>query len=299
MQENALGLHSDGSFRFNIPATLVKSKDGKVWIEGIASVEKPDLQGETVILKGMDLSYFVKRGYLNDNHSKDTSAKVGVPTEAKVISEDGTHKLFVKGFMLDTPRAKSIIELAESLEKAGTDRKLGFSVEGKVRERDGKIIKKSWVKDIALTSEPVSVGTYMNICKSLSDRIAQDGYVEEEEPSFDQDEFLDRVVNTITETITKSLEAGFQRPPESGGSALRNESLEGDIKNQDIPQEEAEEADEENIGNPDAQGKKKGKKLTKAQTVELIIGRGHSLKTAERMAEVIFNDAVRRSLVGE
>lgn len=298
MQENPLGLHSDGSFRFNIPATLVKSKDGKVFIEGVASVEKPDLQGETVILKGMDLGYFVKRGFFNDNHSKDTDAKVGIPTEANVVSEDGVHKLMVKGYMLDTPRAKAIIDLAESLEKSGSDRRLGFSVEGKVKERDGKIVKKSFLKDIALTAEPISVGTYMNICKSLSDRIAQDGYVEDEVQSFDQYEFLDRVVNTITETIAKALEAGFQRPPESGGSALRNESLEGDIKNQDIPKEEAEEAEEETIGNPDAQGKKKGKKLTKAQTVELIIGRGHSLKTAERMAEVIFNDAVRRSLVG-
>lgn len=299
-QNDNFGLHTDGSFRFNIPATLKKSKDGKVWIEGVASIEKPDLQGETVILKGMDLSYFTKRGYFNWDHQKTTDSNIGIPTEAKTVIKDGVHQLYVKGYLLDTPRARQVIEMAEALSKSGSDRKLGFSVEGKVKERDGKIIKKSWIRACAITAEPICTDTYMNICKSLSDRIAQEGYIEEDDVTIspDQAKFLERVVQVISETIVKSLEAGYQRPPESGGSALRKESLESDLTNLDMPEEEAEDEEQKNIGNPKAQGDRKGKKLTKAQTVELIIGKGHSRETAEKMAEMIFNDAVRLSIVG-
>ena len=53
-----VGLRENGSFRFHIPATLSKSSDGQIRIEGVASVETPDLVGDTIILKGMDLNYF-------------------------------------------------------------------------------------------------------------------------------------------------------------------------------------------------------------------------------------------------
>ena len=82
--QTPIGFHEDGSFRFHVPLDIKKSDDGKTWIEGVASVEAPDLAGETVILAGMDLSYLLNRGYFNDNHGKTTDAKVGVPTEASV-----------------------------------------------------------------------------------------------------------------------------------------------------------------------------------------------------------------------
>ena len=150
-----VGLHSDGSFRFLIPATFKKSRDGKIEIEGVASIETPDLQGETLLLRGMDLNCFTVRGYFNDNHSRDTEGKVGVPTEARVIRDGSTQKAYVKGYRLDTPRAEGIVRLAEVLQKSGNTRRLGFSIEGKEKERDGRIVSKSRLKDIAFTFEPI------------------------------------------------------------------------------------------------------------------------------------------------
>ncbi len=296
-----VGLHEDGSFRFQIPATFKKSKDGRVEIEGVASVETPDLQGETVLLRGMDLNYFTKRGFFNDNHTKETDGKVGVPTEARVIKDGNTHKLFVKGYMLDTPRAEGIVKLAEALNKSGNARQLGFSIEGKVRERDGRIVSKSWLKDIAITAEPIHPDTYLNIVKSLSAKIVEQGYIDENgiEKSIGADgtEFWTKLGDTVSKSVgaalvelkktlpvQKALEAGIENPPKDGGSALRVESLEGDLKDEDIPLEEAEGV------------KVKKVNLTKSQAAEIIKARGYSQVMAEKMADMLFDDQFRRFL---
>jgi hypothetical protein len=299
-----IGLQQDGSFRFHIPVDLKKSEDGKVWIHGIASLETPDIAGETVIQKGMDLSYFLNRGFFNDNHDKTTGGKIGIPTEAKT-TKDG---LFVKGYLLDTPRAQKIVELAEALDNSGGQRKLGFSIEGKVKQRDGRIIKKSWLKDVAITAEPVHPDTYMNIVKSLSARIEEKGYIDEEgairflKENGEEEVFWAKLGDLVSKSVSKelgqlrkslpklkeiegeetdkALEAGCQRPVKDGGSALRKEQLESDLHNLDIPQEEEEE-------------ETKGKRLTKSQAFELIKSRGYTQPVAERMAALLFDGDIR------
>lgn len=296
-----LGFKEDGSFRFNLPAIFKKSQDGTIQIEGVASVETPDLTGETVIAKGMDLNYLVKRGYFNDNHDRATDAKVGVPTEAKIIKEGGVHKLFVKGYMLDTPRAKGIVELAEALQKSNSSRQLGFSIEGKTRQRDGKLITRSWVKDIAITAEPIHPETYLNIVKSISAQIAENGYIDENGISksigADGTEFWAKLGDIVTGSVArefenlkkslpnhteKSLAAGCDNPPATGGGALRKQSLEDGLTNEDIPQEEAEKA--------------KKKTVTKSQAIELIQARGYSPAIAAKMADLLFSDRMKQLL---
>src|ERR1700744_1636959 len=148
-------IREDESFNFWVPATIEKGSDGKMWVSGIASTEHEDLQGEKIRQEGIDLNYFLARGFFNDDHSKDTGAKVGIPTEAKITKKG----LWVKGFLLDTDRAKSIYELAMALHKAGDQRRLGYSVEGKVLARDSrnpKVITKCWLKDVAITASPIN-----------------------------------------------------------------------------------------------------------------------------------------------
>jgi len=301
MSDSALGLKEDGSFRFHIPFDLKKSRDGRIEIEGIASIQSPDISGETVIQKGMDLSYFLKRGFFNDNHAKDSGGKVGVPTYAEHTAK-GLH---VKGYLLDTQRAQDIVELAAALQKSGGDRQLGFSVEGRVNERAGKIINKSWIKDIAITAEPVHPDTYMNICKSLSARIEKDGFADE--PNTTTQEALVKLEDSLTKSVTdalkelkktlpingeeteKSLEAGHQSPPASGGSALRKESLERDLKNQDIPQGEEEDDEEIDSGIVPEDVKKR---LNKSQAIEIVKERGYSDAAAKKMVDLLFDKTV-------
>lgn len=160
-------VQKDDTFRFHIPASFTKGDDGKMWISGIASTEHEDLQGEKIKQDGLELSYFLKRGFFNDDHAKETGAKVGIPTEA-VITKKG---LWVKGYLLETGRAKSIFELATALEKAGGERKLGFSVEGKVMGRDNnnpRVITKAWIKDVAVTASPINPNTFLELAKSFA-----------------------------------------------------------------------------------------------------------------------------------
>lgn len=171
-----LDITGKDEFKFGIPATLEKSGDGKTWVSGIASTDDKDLQGEKINKDAFILDYFLTKGFLNDNHNKDTGSKVGVPTEAK-ITKDG---LWIKGYMLETDAANKIIDLANALNKAGSDRKLGFSVEGKVLERDRKnpnIITKCWLKDVALTVEPINPNTFAEFSKSLAGHDFRDVFV--------------------------------------------------------------------------------------------------------------------------
>lgn len=293
-KQTPIGFHEDGSFRFHVPIDLKKGDDGKTWIEGVASVEKEDIAGETVILTGMDLSYLLSRGYFNDNHAKTTDAKVGVPTEAKVTPNG----LQVRGYLFDTPRAKGIVELAEALQKAGSNRRLGFSVEGKTLKRDGKIIKQCWVKDIAITAEPVNPYTYLDVIKSISQDIAVNGYVEDTseekteasiavEPAplgyWDRmEQILSRCLSKIfggkpQSDLEKMMMAGAQRPAEDGGSALRKEAVEEGVTNLDIPQGET-------------------KELTEDEAVQYLMRRGYSEGGAKRVANMIFNTENRKFL---
>lgn len=154
------------SFRCWVPAQLVKGgKDGKRWIQGLASTDARDLQGEIVAQKGIDTSYFMNHGYFNNDHKPGSENKVGEPTECK-ITKDG---LWVKGFVYEGKKAADDIwEHITSLNKSGSRRKMGFSIEGKVVSRNGSIIEKCWIQDIAITPAPVNNTTFAEIAKSLN-----------------------------------------------------------------------------------------------------------------------------------
>jgi hypothetical protein len=131
----------------------------------VASTSHRDLQGEFVEQHGIDFSYFLKHGFFNDDHKAGPENKVGQPTECK-ITKNG---LWVKGFLFkNQPRADHYWELMQALKESGSDRTVGFSLQGKVKRRDGSTIKECWIQDIALTPAPVNTATWAEIAKSLS-----------------------------------------------------------------------------------------------------------------------------------
>lgn len=191
------------SFNFWVPADAIKSgvdNDGKRWIQGIASTANLDLQGERVTQRGLDFSYFLKNGYINDDHKEGPEHKVGEPTEAK-ITKDG---FWIKGFLYKgKERADHWWDHLNSLDQSGSKRKVGFSIQGKVERRNGKTIDKCWIQDVAITAAPVNTHTWAEIVKSLN----ADTWSEDEE---DQDKALST----------------------TSGGAMIPESLEGELKNQ-------------------------------------------------------------------
>lgn len=168
-----MGWIDDDTFQFFVPAQIIDiekaqkddKKPAKRWIQGIASTSSRDLQGEIVDQAGIDFSYFLKHGWFNNDHRPGFANKVGQPTEAR-ITKNG---LWVKGFLLENHKvADEIWELMNALEASKSDRRIGFSIQGKVKERVGTRIAKCWIMDIAITPAPVNTTTWAEIAKSLS-----------------------------------------------------------------------------------------------------------------------------------
>ena len=190
------------TFKFFMPASVIKAgkdKDGKRWIEGIASTHHLDLQNERVEQRGLDFSYFLKHGFFNNDHKHGVENLVGEPTEAR-ITKDGFR---VKGFLYkNKEESDKWWEHFNTIGQSDSDRKVGFSIEGKVKKKEGTNIKECWIKNIAITASPVNTHTWAEIAKSLAGSEIVEG--EEEE---------------------KALSASSM-----GGRALSPESLEGSNK---------------------------------------------------------------------
>jgi hypothetical protein len=169
---------TERDFSLWFPVDFVKSetdsprsgRESQWRVGGIASDEQAeDLQGETVFIKGLDTSYLMERGVFNWDHGKEPGDIVGEIDRAE--RRDADTKLWVEGFLYqDVKKAQDIKNLIDSLKKCDSKRRLGMSLEGKIKERDGangKLIKKAWIKAVALTYNPVNKGTFADFIKSL------------------------------------------------------------------------------------------------------------------------------------
>jgi hypothetical protein len=172
-------------------------------VGGYASSSDTDLEGESLIPGGIDFEYFLRFGWLNDDHQKGAAHKLGIPTEAYI---DGKG-FYVKGYLLKgVPEARGTFLLMKELATGNHPRKVGFSVEGKVLKQEGTKIIKSWVKDVAITANPINTSTYANLVKSLSK-------YDVKKPEID-----------------KGLSAGYETQNQTGGDSLRVQDLERKLK---------------------------------------------------------------------
>lgn len=141
-----------------------QKKSGKI-IEGIASTEDKDQQGEIVMQDKMDCSYLLEKGYVNWNHSHAPEDQIGKPLEVIKLpggkdTPNGKPATFFRAMLFDgMPRADAVWTLSKAIEGAmgmGNDRMLGFSVEGGVRTREGHVLVETVVRHMAVTHEPVN-----------------------------------------------------------------------------------------------------------------------------------------------
>lgn len=185
-------------FNFSLPLNVVKSESASTdeWrIGGYASTANEDRQGDEIIQRGLDISDFVNYGWLNYDHNSDII--LGYPDKAKC--EVNKRGFYVEGTLLKgISQSKNIWETAIALQKSGSDRRLGFSVEGKILKRNdaGQIVKAK-VYNVAVTPNPVNTDcTWSALVKSFT---------------------------TNMEDLTKALEAGHGN---ASGSPVIPESLE-------------------------------------------------------------------------
>ena len=164
-------------FNFWTPISSIKKGENgrseEMLIEGIASTNEKDADGEHLDPRGFELNELLTKGYLNWHHDiNEPTSIIGEPLQAEVTELDnGYHGLFIKGrLFVGNKKAEQVYSLAKALEKSGSKRRLGFSVEGKVIERDladSTHIKKSKITNIAITPLPKNRGSVMNISKGL------------------------------------------------------------------------------------------------------------------------------------
>ena len=189
-------------FNFCLPFDVLKSTDANSdeWrIGGYASTSSEDRQGDEIVQKGLDYDDFVNYGWFNFDHHNDQI--LGYPDKDKCKID--SHGFYVEGTLLKGVEiAKNMWETAIALQKSGANRKLGFSVEGKVLQRNalGKIVKAK-IYNVAITPNPVNTScTWDALVKSFT---------------------------TNKDDIDKALEAGHG---DASGSAIVPESLESAFK---------------------------------------------------------------------
>jgi hypothetical protein len=143
-------------------------------IGGWVTTDQLDKQGEILIQEGLDFAPFLKGGFFNDNHLKQTGKAVGYPEIAELRTRpDGSKGHYVEGYLIEGHApADEIWSLANALERSGAPRRLGYSVEGTILERDPgdqKTVRKAIVREVAITRCPVNDNTALSVlAKSLS-----------------------------------------------------------------------------------------------------------------------------------
>lgn len=238
------------NFKFFLPIDIQKGKNAageSVYkIEGKASKERRDSQGETMVLKGMDVSNLK---VINWNHkSKDNpDAYLGEVTNVFFKGDE----MYFKGELYpEMPMAAGAINLMKALKKRG--KQLGVSIEGSVVQRGSwdkkdpayKTVTKSKLTALALTPNPVNSDTYAELFE-------KGFYTENLEWEFDQE----------TEDLMKSFESGELEKSFSveENQHVVKEDVEGPKNKKDI--EEDEDEDKQSLS----------KKVSKSDTYEQII----------------------------
>jgi len=226
--DNSFESHTD-DLRFFAPIDISKGKNKEgvevMKIAGIASTSRQDSDGEFLNPKGFDIDYFMKKGFLNWNHetSKNPLSYIGRPTKGEITN---------RGFEIEgelfanNPKAKQVYQLGEILKSNGMD--LGFSIEGKVIERDErnpKIVKKAKITGCAITPNPKNQDAIASFIKGESNDFGVDHF---EELDFSLLETIEKAISPSDEedddSIEKSTDTASVEP-------LRKESLGKKTKN--------------------------------------------------------------------
>ena len=215
--------------------------DGKkeMRVGGIASTAEVDRQGEELIPTGFDYSYFLNSGFFNYHHqsNKNPEAVIGEPDKVEMRPQG----MYVEGFLYkSSDMAKSVYKQIHTLKKDSKTRRMGFSIEGKVIERDpmnpAKILK-SKITGCAITMSPINGNTLCDILKAWDgDEKMEVGKVEDNMGSGGETMVLSPKIHgdiVIKATENGDIEITTEKAMSVGsasGQAVAKEDLEGGVR---------------------------------------------------------------------
>lgn len=247
-------------------------------VAGIMSTEEEDQEGEVILQKGIDWSYFLTKGFFNEHHDKTIDGLIGYPEQLQPFRAgaelpDGeiakANCTWVEGHLLEgDERADKIWKKAIALRN--TPRKLGFSIEGRSRARsqDGKTVIKSMVRHCAITHMPVNAGSGLSaFMKAIS--VAEAAKPED----------LERAWLMFAESISAGSFAKSITVGEADSIIVPTGPLTGEGVARLTSRRDA----------PGKRRRRKHNSISKAQAVEYVLDRcpGLSNEKARRIVEII------------
>lgn len=231
------------------------------FVAGILSTDRFDTDREALVQTGLDFSYFLSRGVLNDSHQRSVAAIVGYPEEVLAFNKGETLPDDTKATRPCTWAEGRLLqddELADAVWKKGlalrgTPRALGFSLEGKwlARSADKRVVTKAEVYNAAVCAAPKNVDSTLAL-------------------------------------FTKALDASPDQLEEAWGAFAKALGLGEPSPNLPEGPVNAEEAARILAIRDQPRGKRK-KRLSKAEAINFVLGRypDLSMNKARRIVEVI------------
>ena len=201
------------SVKKSVNKTGTPTENGNYVVAGYASTDMEDLQGESIDQDGINCDYLMgPNGFIDYEHNKEEV--IGFPTANTHIDERG---LYVEAELFgNDPNVQKMIKLYKNLEKSNSNKRLGFSIEGIVGEKDPydeSIIRQVAITGVAVTKHPANMeATWDLVQKSI---------------------FSDDPEKTWKSLNKGAMEAGTGITPETqtDGAALRPEEFADNITN--------------------------------------------------------------------
>lgn len=191
------------------------------YVGGWMTLDGKDRQGETLDQDGVDVSWFLKDGWFNDNHSQDPLDRYGYPVVAERRAHPkGGKPWWTEGPIFKTKRGERLMELLRAMQ--GSKRQFGFSVEGPPPKREGKRIVRAQVWNTAITDRPVHPDARITLVKSLG--------LDSPEMAEAMAEFQrsNPLAAALVSRLVKAMSAGLPVPNAAdAGAVLQVESVDG------------------------------------------------------------------------
>lgn len=223
------------------------SKDGRyknMIVYGRASDASTDSDGQNLYPSGFDFSYFLSNGLINLDHlttrKGDSKFWVGEPIDAYVKGEE----FFVKAKLWEKSEvARNFYDTVLAMKESGSNRKPGFSIEGKALEKDPfnkNKITKAKIINCAITMTPVNTQSWLDIVKGQTGEEVNQVQIEdvpfELTPYLMQYETEDGSIITINRDMSIRIDrAGIKKTMDTASiKPLMTESLDKRIKNMEL-----------------------------------------------------------------
>lgn len=239
------------NFSWLVPIDVIEKADQKILedglpeellIAGVASTPKKDNEDQILDPNGFNYQPFLEKGFINLEHAyvktKDASMLVGEPTNAFVKNDE----FHIEGKLYrDNPKAVAMYKLARSLQKAGSKRKICYSIEGNATayaDKNKKKVTKADILHCAITISPRNDATQMLIKGNLFEYETQEGseFLIDMKDENGERLVVDKQLNILRgDAIEKAMMAGTITGTETLDEPLTQEplkegSIEGDKK---------------------------------------------------------------------